>query len=207
MIIGNVIAILASSVISLLICQTYFPEFFQTFVERGRAVKALKKLDDGKGAENQSVRGKRKQNKEDQSADDKVPALDKDSIEKLREKAEKQIDFPFGCTVAFFVCDIVFAALAGCICVWIARNAKFSHALLLALLIGVFKFQAVLGFVENQIPKTLLTIELVAAPLACMFGASFQFETNESQDDGNSNEGLERAFDSENELRSNDQFN
>ena len=69
------------------------------------------------------------------------------------------------------------------------------------------KFQSLMINHENQIPKTLLTIELVAAPLACMFGASFQFETNESQGDGNSNEGLERAFDSENELRSNDQFN
>lgn len=207
MIVGNVIAILVSSVISLLICQTFFPEFFQTFVERGRAVKALKKLDDAKDAENQSVQGTGKQNKDDQSADDEDSALDEDSIAKLRQKAEKQIDFPFGCTAAYFACDVVFAALAGCICVWIARDAKFSHALLLALLIGVFKFQSLLGFVENQIPKTLLTIELIAAPLACMLGASFQFQTTELQGDGDSDAGLERAFESEQDFRSNEEFN
>lgn len=197
LIVGNVIAILVSTVISLLICQTFFPDFFQTFLERGRAVKALKKLESGEDAENQEAKGKGNPKKDDKSRDSKGTALDEGSIAKLREKAEKQIDFPFGCTVAFFACDVIFAALAGCICVWIARNAKFSHALLLALLIGVFKFQAVLGFVENQIPKTLLTIELIAAPLACMFGASFQFETNESQGESETDKELERAFDPE----------
>lgn len=209
LILGNVIAIIFSSVISLLICQSFFPVFFQQFLERGRAVKALEELESNKVAKEGDQQKKESNDKEKQEGDiPQKPAakesereaeeLDEDALAKLKEIAEKPLEFPFGCAASFFVCDMIFAAIAGCVCVWIAGNSKFSHALLLALLIAVFKFQALLGFVENQIPKTLLSIELIAAPLACIFGASFQFEPPNSQpDDDQYGEGLNRAFDSD----------
>lgn len=193
----------------MLICQSFFPDFFQQFLDRSRAVKTLEESEATRASKESDRQKKETNDKEKQKGDVKqtravkhaekeADELDEDALAKLKEIADKPLEFPFGCAASFFVCDMIFAAIAGCVCVWIAGNSKFSHALLLAILIGVFKFQALLGFVENQIPKTLLTIELIATPLACVFGASFQFEPPHSHSAGDPyDEGLNRAFDSE----------
>lgn len=201
---GNLVAIILSSVVAFLICQSFFPDFLEEFIAHNRARKAAEKklveekeakggagkadqVDDTKDIEKQEKDGAKLPSNEKNnpvdgneikpaSPDSNKDEPSKQGKDELDEVPLKPLVYPFGYQVTIFICDVLFSALAGFATVSIAGFARFNHAVLLALFLGVWKAQQLLGAAENQLPSTLLTLELIAIPLACVFGASFLFE-------------------------------
>ena len=87
--------------------------------------------------------------------------------------------------------DAAFCALAGYVCVIIAGFAKNNHGMLMALFIVVWKVQQLVNFVENQLPASLVGVEVIVLPIACIFGASMAGEndTVTEEEDGEKAEG------------------
>ena len=186
-------AILGAAITSLLICQVAFPDFYQEMNRRTQA-KAEKKKDkeppqEKKKTEKQQPDEKGGPQNVKNRADGKIDVKEnptKGENEKKGPDEEKQkqkddeeekpsdppLKFPTAFLFVVFGCDLFYSALAGFLCVWIAGFARYNHAMLLSLFLGVWKVQLLLGSAANQLPPTLLTIELIACPLVCLLGAS-----------------------------------
>ncbi|MEC9092612.1 MAG: hypothetical protein VX438_07905 [Planctomycetota bacterium] len=158
LLVGNGIAIFLSGVVCVLVGQATHPEFFQEF-KQFRGLQDQTPMDKGNDLAKESAR-------EPRGSDGKRSAVEEPREEVAGPK------LPMAFMALSLGINLVCAGLSGYVCVKIAGFAATSHGMLMVLFLVVWKIQQLLGFVENGVPAFLLAIELIALPVACLFGAS-----------------------------------
>ncbi len=154
--VGNIIALFVSGLICILIGHSTNPDYFQQLREFKESQKT--KVE--------------KENKSDKKEEPKSDTNDKEKQEAAEKKSVEKPELPFGLTVLIIGIDLLCAFAGGWVAVQIAGFAKNNHGMLMALFIVVWKIQQLVGFVDNQMPAMLLMMEVLAVPIACIFGAA-----------------------------------
>lgn len=179
LLVGNLLAILASGIACILIWQSLFPDFYQQLrqhLDEQKQVKesdppANKKPDEDRKPDPQKPGDAQKTGQEKNK---EGAANDKQDVDPAgaKKKVTPIPEFSLMIWATTLMTDILFAAAAGFVCVLIAGFARNNHGVLMALFILVWKFQQLVGFVENQLPPSLILAEVIGLPIACLFGAS-----------------------------------
>lgn len=182
LIVGNLLAILISGVACFVAWQTTHPVFFKKLHEHIQSEKPARPNDSqaasGGSGKNPNAKSQTSGSKASvQDTPDSGPPADPSSTQPPIDSAAKKTpspkpDFPLTVIGLTLLIDVFFSCLAGFLCVKIAGFSGNHHGVLMAFFILVWKIQQLVGFVENQLPALLLSMELIALPVACLVGAS-----------------------------------
>jgi hypothetical protein len=186
---GNLIAIPGGAIVSLALCQVLFVDFYEEFATHSKRRSEVKAEQLELDAATKTKGPQREQS--GQVGD--VPMSDSNDLKKPSEDPDEadRLVFPIGFLGVILICDLAFSFLGGFVCTRIAGFARNNHVMLLALFLALWKFQQLLGTVENQVPPLLLTIEMVLVPMASVIGSTFVAEQDAPAEDDDPSDGAQ----------------
>ena len=195
LLVGNILALFVSSFVCFFAWQATHPEFFDELLQYNRARKERQKKSEEPADQKKQKDSEAGVNPDPKEQSEAEAPLDKD--QQASQKTDqgkkdpeiagqndvlqpplKKPEFPITVIGLTILIDAAFCALAGYVCVIIAGFAKNNHGMLMALFIVVWKVQQLVSFVENQLPASLVGVEVIVLPIACIFGASMAGEND-----------------------------
>ena len=195
LLVGNILALFVSSFVCFFAWQATHPEFFDELLQYNRARKERQKKSEEPADQKKQKDSEAGVNPDPKEQSEAEAPLDKDQQASQKTDQEKKDpekagqndalqpplqkpEFPITVIGLTILIDAAFCALAGYVCVIVAGFAKNNHGMLMALFIVVWKVQQLVSFVENQLPASLVGVEVIVLPIACIFGASMAGEND-----------------------------
>ena len=199
LLVGNIVAIFVSGLVCILVWSSLFPDFYAQLRQHIKDTKNARQIEqkgvpekktDKDEKENRGKKNKTNENPKEADAKE-VDAKMGDSDDAEKPEVTPLPEFSLAIWATTLAIDLFFAALAGFLCVLIAGFARNNHAILMALFLLVWKVQQLIGFVENQVPPTLVLAEVIGLPIACVVGAALFFpDEGEANKDDDSQDSL-----------------